>query len=646
MTPLRTTWIILIIIGFHVIIHAQLPDSIQQKLSIIIDPADKTDWLIDKAKQTLDYQQTLAHELAQHAIVQAQLSGDKQKEGQANLIMGIVQNQLSQYDSALHYLLTAELFFTEISDSASLAENYLKLHNIHCNIREFHTAMEYALQAAQISEALTDPVGLAKAYGAIARVHLWQEDFEKGLTYCDKALALLEPGTHPKVEADIRMTKGDCLRAKELYELVLVETSKAIELLQKARVPRNQLIGIINSRGNTYKHMERYEGAITDYQNNLTFCKATGNKRCVMVSNANIGHTLVLNQQYQDALPFLHSAIDDMEKSNDRSNLWENYMHVSEAYEALGNYQQSLYFYKLLSDENEEYYEDKIAQLESASQTKFETTQHQATIVLQKQTIAQQRTLKWLMVGLACLLATILALLYINFRNKKRLNTELEIKNQEKELLLKEIHHRVKNNLQTISSLLNLQTSQIKDKKVRNAVVESKNRVRSMALIHQRLYQGKNLAAIEMKQYLETLCQNMIKSFGSSAKNVEFDCPMEVIELDVDTAIPIGLIANELITNSLKYAFTPGDVGKIEVSLTLNEKEQEMRFCVADNGQGIHQINGEAESKGTNFGTQLVRLLSAQLLGEVEITKDNGYKTDIRFKKFKVYHPGQSLVNA
>lgn len=212
----------------------------------------------------------------------------------------------------------------------------------------------------------------------------------------------------------------------------------------------------------------------------------------------------------------------------------------------------------------------------------------------------------------------------LNLRTK-----ELAKKNQEIELLLKEIHHRVKNNLQTISSLLNLQSATISDPAALKAVQESQNRVRSMSLIHQKLYQDKNLATVEMKDYLETLAQTLLDTYGNMEGRVKLHFPMSDLELDVDTAIPLGLIANELITNSLKYAFPEDRRGKIEVSLSLDDDQQ---YClrIADDGLGI-QAHTNTQT-GTGFGSRLIQLLAIQLNGRVEIQDDGGVTTLIKFQ--------------
>jgi len=232
-------------------------------------------------------------------------------------------------------------------------------------------------------------------------------------------------------------------------------------------------------------------------------------------------------------------------------------------------------------------------------------------------------------------LAGMLLLLYRNFILKRKTNTklahandQLQVKNKENELLLKEIHHRVKNNLQTVSSLLSLQSESIQDKSALDAVQASKNRVASMALIHQKLYQRENLAAIEMRDYFETIGEAIIESFGEKAAHVKLDVQMSELELDVDTAIPIGLITNELITNSLKYAFNSQEECKISVAMS-TDTDNSLKLEISDNGQGQEVPDNFATSEG--FGTMLINLLTTQLGGKLKTNLENGTATTILF---------------
>lgn len=206
----------------------------------------------------------------------------------------------------------------------------------------------------------------------------------------------------------------------------------------------------------------------------------------------------------------------------------------------------------------------------------------------------------------------------------------IEKQNQKNELLLKEIHHRVKNNLQTISSLLNLQSAHIEDDSVKEVVQAGQHRVKSMALIHQKLYQRENLAGIEMQDYLQTLGDSLFDTFGVDREWITFEVQMPEVELDVDTAVPIGLIVNELITNSLKYAFPSGRAGVITVSLNRKE-DNKLSLLVKDNGIG--KQDDEGASSGTSFGSRLIHLLSLQLNGKLSADYAKGTAVQLLFNE-------------
>lgn len=198
---------------------------------------------------------------------------------------------------------------------------------------------------------------------------------------------------------------------------------------------------------------------------------------------------------------------------------------------------------------------------------------------------------------------------------QKRANEQLEASLKEKEILLREIHHRVKNNLQVISSLLRLQARDIDESAYRLMFEESQNRLQVMALIHERLYQSQNLSDIDFCSYLRTLAAYLFGSFGANTARIEFIMKSKDQQLGVDTAATCGLIANELISNSLKHAFPDGRKGVIEVSLSA--KDGDYVFVVSDNGVGFR---GPFDWKSERtLGLRLVRTLAKQLHGDMKL---------------------------
>jgi PAS domain S-box-containing protein len=208
----------------------------------------------------------------------------------------------------------------------------------------------------------------------------------------------------------------------------------------------------------------------------------------------------------------------------------------------------------------------------------------------------------------------------------KRAEDRLKASLREKEVLLKEVHHRVKNNLQVISSLLNLQSARIADPTVRAAFFASQTRVRSMALIHEKLYRSEMLAGIDFGDYLRTVTGDLVRSYSTA--NVTVEMETEVVHLPVDTAIPCGLIVNELISNALKHAFPAGTEGKLMIKVR-RLSASEVELVVEDTGCGFPPtVNPKAV---TSMGMTLVTSLTDQIGGTFTLSVPKGTRVSIRF---------------
>lgn len=191
---------------------------------------------------------------------------------------------------------------------------------------------------------------------------------------------------------------------------------------------------------------------------------------------------------------------------------------------------------------------------------------------------------------------------------------------KEKEVLLKEVHHRVKNNMQVISSILNLQSSYVTDQYALNLLKESQNRIKTMAYIHESLYQNKTFTSINFSEYISTLSSNILQSYAASSQKVKLELDIQKIILNLDTSIPAGLIINELVTNSIKHAFTESNEGIIYINL--HTKDNVLFLEVSDNGKGFPK---EVDFKNTNsLGLQLVNTLVEQLNGKLELKEHKG----------------------
>jgi PAS domain S-box-containing protein len=216
----------------------------------------------------------------------------------------------------------------------------------------------------------------------------------------------------------------------------------------------------------------------------------------------------------------------------------------------------------------------------------------------------------------------------VDISDRKHKEASIHAALKEKDILLGEIHHRVKNNLQIVHSLLDLQSTSITDPVSLGLMRDSQNRVRSMALIHQTLYESKDFARVDFGRFLDSLVPTLISSYGVPASRVELAIDAMEVQLPINSAIPCGLVVNELIANALKHAFPDGRGGEIRIHLA-HESADRVLLTVSDNGIGIREdfdLN-----QATTLGLQLVTLLVDQLAGELEIHRAEPTRFVVRF---------------
>ncbi|WP_435416472.1 sensor histidine kinase [Polaribacter aestuariivivens] len=264
-------------------------------------------------------------------------------------------------------------------------------------------------------------------------------------------------------------------------------------------------------------------------------------------------------------------------------------------------------------------------------------------VKVKEQEIAYEKEKTSLYAIIAILAIVLLLIALLVMRKIRKQSKELSQKNKiikqtlkEKELLVKEVHHRVKNNFQIVSSLLELQSRGIEDEKAKELANEGKNRIKSMALIHQKLYQNET-GLVNFDEYIQLLVKELSAMYGSDNK-VETSISSENMSFDVDTAIPLGLIINEIITNSYKYAFRNNKNNKLSIAINKN-KDNNYQLVIEDNGPGLS--NDFDIKKAKSLGLRLINRLVKQLQGSLNQTNKNGAKFEISFKDFNT----RQLIN-
>lgn len=572
------------------------------------------------------------HQALKYAIQGVQLSdkiNDKNLQPKFYEMEGRMHANLLQLDSAMLYFDKAMKSYTAIKNQRGQATTAFKIAWVYKRKGENDKALEADLKGLRIMESLDDKAGMAGAYERVSEDLTRQERMDEAMQYAQKAIDVSTKNNLKEEMVYALSAGGNVSILSGKNEDAYNYFDRALTLAKSLKFDDFAITEFFNNRGNALKRLGRYQEALVDYKATLSLAQKTNNPNALEASIANLGEVNLLMGNYKEALPYQLETVSLQEKNKDVSNLTENYLHVSSIYEHLSDYKSALEFHKKALDLRDSIVSVASDTAMSEMLTRYETEKKQAIINTQQKEIAQQRKVQWLSAGVLFLLIGFIIFGTITYRIRVKRSRLLAAKNAENELLLKEIHHRVKNNLEVVSSLLALQSAQIKDPNTKEAMQESQNRVQSIGIVHQKLYQGKNLGAIEMKDYFLNLSESVLDSFGAE-KRIKIELAMEKLNVDVDTAVPLGLIVNELLTNTLKYAFPEGENGNVRIKL-----EQQpggiLHLEVSDNGIGKqHTI------KGTGFGGQLVALLTNQLGGRMREEIKNGTATIFDFKVGKV----------
>jgi two-component sensor histidine kinase len=306
-----------------------------------------------------------------------------------------------------------------------------------------------------------------------------------------------------------------------------------------------------------------------------------------------------------------------------------------------GNYLKALREYKLTRIASDSIYNLRKTNQFVELQIQYETEAKDKNIELlvqkdkvQQATLHQSDAMKKVTLAGILVMLVVTGLVYRLYRNKHRRNKEINEKNlaleqlvRDKEWLVKEIHHRVKNNFHIVASLLEIQSSYLKNKEALSAIKESQHRIHSMSIIHQKLYQSETLSTIHMPEYIYELVEYLRESY-SIRENIGFSLQIENIELNHASAITLGLILNEAITNAIKYAFAKTKDGKISISLS-HISDSQILLSIADNGRGL-PIDFDSKI-GASMGMELLRGLTDDLGGSFSIETNDGTQIKVIF---------------
>lgn len=570
--------------------------------------------------------------------------------GLLNVELGWIYQGINKIEAAEAAYLAAIAIFEQPTLAIEKAKAHGKLSLLYGQTNRPDKALQEAKISAKIAQSIGDEKSLAYAYYAMVYNFNNSGKDRQALEYIEKSIELYRKNGEIYRMAVVMQNKVTSYLHLGEHEKALAAANELIQTIENNTGQKNEAtdtyyIGqALFSRAKVYMQLGQYPKALAD---NDSLQVLLGNNGTALVDAVYVfqkAKILHYTKQYKESKDLCLKLLNHPSIKEERF-LGYTYDLLSKNFVELNQF-KAAYKYHL---EAENFENRAIAQTAKLNRERLEA-KHQAeknevTIQVQKQALMQQRIIQWSAIGFAGVLGLLLFQTFRNAKTRTQNNAALRLsnnqlgksnallaeKNKENELLLKEIHHRVKNNLEIVSSLLELQADRLTDETTQGILKDSQNRVQSMGIIHQKLYLAGNLNSVEMLDYFKNLSESILETFNAWDK-IDIDLDMKKTILDVEIAIPIGLIVNELVTNAWKYAF-PDTIfrdkkGKINISL-IQKDVQNLQLIVKDNGVGKYPSK---PIQGTGFGSQLIRLLTQQLNGTLTEKIEKGTTFIFDFK--------------
>lgn len=513
-----------------------------------------------------------------------QLLQDTMMTSVLEINLGTLYKQKGLYEESLEYLLKAAHQLEREQPTANLASSYNIIASLYSTIGEPTSALEFHYKAQAVNRELGSETGLSWSYNNIGNVYMRLNQVDSALAYFEKSLA---------IKRDLGDLPGQGICLNNMGELMLrkgdlAQAEKYLKESLAIRIATRQNMGELSTRINLANLFLQKEDLI----------------------------------RAEEELALAESMGMSLEMLDPLKDIFELQIRLNQK---RGNVEKALaYSQQLIVVKDSLLNRDKAESL-AEMQTRYESLKKEDRIkLLEKEGLLQavelerrQTWIKMMGVGMALILI-IVVLIYYNFRTVRRNKAHIE-------LLLKELHHRVKNNLQILSSLLSLQSQQLTDDTAIKAVRSSESRINAMALIHRKLYTVDQNRTVDIKEYITELIQYLVYSYGYHEKNFKLDLQIKEISIDVDKAIPLGLILNELISNAFKHAYENHPNPQLAINLEYPDSH-ELNISIRDNGRGMPVID---EKQRKTFGMKIVSTLIKELKGSLNVRTDNGTTYDL-----------------
>ena len=593
---------------------------------------DPLDALIRKGRRALYVNKDSSLYYLRAAADMAAHLGNHRKLARVHELLSVQQFNQIAYQQGIAHLDTAISLLDKVAD-AEFHGHLLHLKGwYHRQLLNYDSAFHYLNQAIAQMEAIGSPHRIWSPYYYMGEVYTSIGEREKAAQYYTKAIDVTRPAENTQdyrfllymVAHTYRLWNWD-EKAANLQEEYLVQKARSGVNILEDEVHVN-LPGDDSDPAAQEADILRFLGHHERNRNTMS----------LLDSYRKLGNLALLQGKHDEANDYYNKALALARSANDvtlqfglLNNIYRMLKQAGHPEQALAAHERMFALRDSIRDA------EKIRQLQDL-EVQYETTQKEQALAIKELELEKSRRSQLLtLLGLVAIgVIAILALVAV--RTKQRSNRRLGEKNaiisqalKEKDILLREIHHRVKNNLQMISALLYLQGKSIDDPTAQDAIKESQNRVQSMAMLHQNLYQDEDLLGVEIKDYLDKLFDHLFASYNIEKERIALRKQIEDVSLDVDTVVPLALIVNELISNALKHAFRDGRKGEIDVRLS--EENDNLVLEVADNGTGL-PMEFDATKSG-NFGYKLINILTERIGAEWSVQNGNGTRVKLTMHK-------------
>lgn len=540
--------------------------------------------------------------------------------------LGIICKNSGHYDEALEYYRKGVTVARKFNESSALSVFYNNLANVFTRLSQADSALHYYQKSFEIKRKEGDKKGIVNIYLNIGTLQADRRDFKSAKSYFELGLAMAGELQDTKTIAKLCNNLANIYYETGRMDSAEMFYRKVWEFKKEGGDDMHGFEGLFLNMGNIFLSKRKLDSALIYYEKSLALSEGSGDLYRMSNDLNNIAHAYLQQKKINDAISHYQKALKLAEETNSADQQKSALLGLSECYAKMKDHQMAYIYYKKGDSIATELYNHERQEQIEEMLVRFETAEKEKQLIQQK-AINEKKTHErnaLILASLFLLVTTgIVIFVYIRTRSlNKKLSVQkaiIEKREHEKELLLRELHHRTKNNLQIVSSLLNLQANKLSDTEAVHAVKEGQARVEAMALIHRDLYRNENVTRVNIRAYLDNMVCNLMNSYNYSAEELHLTMDVEEIELEADLAIPVGLIANELISNAFKHAFKNQD--KPELAIVVRGMiSGELHILVRDNGQGIA---GQA-SKTNTFGMSMIHSLVKQLHGSVSFEDIGG----------------------